>query len=71
MFANPRKRIRRWKDGNGSNRVVYQIVSMEDYNRAMIGLFICFALVRNFLPKLIDLNFKLKDLVPREKLGAV
>ena len=42
-------KVERWKNG-----AVSGIIFMEAYKRDfLIGLFVCFALVRNFLPKLI------------------
>ena len=50
IFANPRKRRRTTEEDSGT------IEKQGSLNRDfLIGLFVCFALVRNFLPKMIDL----------------
>ena len=52
IFANPRKRRRTTEEDSG------KIEKRGSLNRDfLIGLFVClsFALVRNFLPKMIDL----------------
>ena len=69
MFANPQKRKRtlgRKRKDRKTGQFLILLLEAK-YNRDfLIGLLVCFALVRNFLPKLINLNFKLKDLVLRK-----